>query len=40
MKKLHLGSGLKVMKGWINVDLTDKYGAEVIHKRNLRNQLI
>ena len=30
-KKLQLGSGLKVLKGYINVDLTKKYGAEVTH---------
>ena len=30
-KKLHLGSGLKVLKGYTNVDLTNKYGADVIH---------
>lgn len=30
-KKLHLGSGLKVLKGYVNVDLTKKYGAEVVH---------
>jgi len=30
-KKLHLGSGLKVLKGYTNVDLTNKYGAEVVH---------
>jgi SAM-dependent methyltransferase len=31
MKKLNLGSGLKVLKGWVNVDLTDTYGAQIIH---------
>lgn len=30
-KKLHLGSGLKVLKEYINVDLTKKYGAEISH---------
>ncbi len=31
MRKLHLGSGKKILKGWTNVDLTDRYGAEVVH---------
>ena len=31
MIRLHLGSGLNVLKVYVNVDLTDKYGAEVIH---------
>ncbi len=31
LKKLHLGSGLKILKEYINVDLTKKYGAEVVH---------
>lgn len=30
-KKLNLGSGLKILKGYTNVDLTKKYGADVVH---------
>ena len=29
--KLNLGSGLNIMKGWINVDSTKKDGADVAH---------
>lgn len=31
IKKLNLGSGLKVLKGYVNVDLTKKYGAEIVY---------
>ena len=31
MEKLHLGSGTKILKGWINVDLDDRYSPEVVH---------
>jgi predicted SAM-dependent methyltransferase len=29
--KINIGSGADIRKGWINLDITDKFGADVIY---------